>query len=258
MIFYFSGTGNSYATAMQLQESLQGELINITDCVQNESFHFAVAADEPVGIVTPVYFDGLPSIVNDFLEHVSFEKKPSYLYGVLTFGGALFGAKRKFAQKVAGSGRKADAVFCIRMPANYAVMYEPTHEETAKKILERAEARTAQIIEKIRNREAVPCNGMALGTFVSDVMYKRYDKARNTKPFYTNDQCVSCGVCAGRCPVKAIEMIDGTPTWVKDKCVMCMSCVRCNAIQYGNKLAGRYRYRHPVYQKKKKEQQSCH
>lgn len=257
MIFYFSGTGNSYAAAMQLQAILQGELINITDCVQNESFHFALGEDEPVGIVTPVYFDGLPSIVNDFLDRITFEQKPSYMYGVLTFGGILFGAKRKFVQKVAESGLKADAVFSVRMPANYAIMYEPTHEEKAEKILKKAEAKTGQIIEKIRNREVVPCKGKGLGTLVSDVMYKRYDKARNTKPFYTNDQCVSCGVCAGRCPVKAIEMIDGTPTWVKDKCVMCMSCVRCNAIQYGSKLNGRYRYRHPIYQKKK-TQPDCH
>lgn len=249
MIFYFSGTGNSYATAMQLQAGLQGELINITDCVQKESFHFALEEDESVGIVAPVYFDGLPSIVNDFLDRITFEQEPSYLYGVLTYGGALFGAKRKFVQKVAERGLKAAAVFSVLMPANYAIMYEPTHEEKARKILKKAEAKTGQIIGKIRSREDVSSNGMALGTFVSDIMYKRYDKARNTKPFYTNDQCISCGVCAGRCPVKAIEMIDGTPTWVKDKCVMCMSCVRCNAIQYGSKLNGRYRYRHPVYQK---------
>ena len=257
MIFYFSGTGNSYAVAMQLQLRLQGELINITDCVQNEKYCFAPAEGEPVGIVCPVYFDGLPSIVYDFMDRMTFEPKPSYVFGVLTYGGALFGAKSKFVQKTAARGLETSAIWTVHMPANYAMLYEPTHEKAAESILEKAGEKMEQICESIQKRERIPCKQGKFGIFISDIMYRRYDKARSTKPFYTNDQCVSCGVCAGRCPVKAIEMIDGTPTWVKDKCVFCMSCVRCNAIQYGNKLNGRYRYRHPIYQKKKK-QSDCH
>ena len=72
MIFYFTGTGNSHAAAMQLQYRLGGRLINITDCMQKGSFSFEAGEDEPVGIVCPVYFGGLPSIVNDFLLNLEF------------------------------------------------------------------------------------------------------------------------------------------------------------------------------------------
>lgn len=257
MVFYFSGTGNSYATAMQLQFRLQGELVNITDCVQNETFHFALEENEPVGIVVPVYFGGLPSIVNDFLGRMTFEAKPSYIYGILTYGGTLFGAKRKLANQLKTYGYEAAAIWEVLMPNNYAISFEPTHEDEAEPILENAGAQLEQIISDIQNRKMVQWKQPVMGTIASGFIYPMYDKARKTKPFYSNDQCVGCGICAGRCPVKAIQMIDGKPNWVKDHCVLCMSCVRCNAIQYGKKMIGKYRYRHPIYQKKKK-QPDCH
>ncbi len=257
MIFYFSGTGNSYATAMQLQFRLQGELINITDCVQKEEFQFDIEENETVGIVVPVYFGGLPSIVNDFLDHMTFDKKPSYIYGILTNGGTLFGAKRKLANKMKDSGLEAAAIWDVLMPNNYAISFEPTHEDEAEPILEEAGEQIEQIIPLIRDKKAVPWEQPFTGTIATGFIYPMYDRARKTKKFYSNDQCVGCGICAGRCPVKAIEMVDEKPRWVKEQCVLCMSCVRCNAIQYGNKMTGKYRYRHPIYQKKKK-QPDCH
>ena len=251
MIFYFTGTGNSYAAAIRLQQNLHGDLISITDCVQNGEFVFAPADDEPVGIVCPIYYGGLPSIVNEFLEKVQFEDAPSYLFGVLTYGGMMMGAGWRLEQKVKKAGLQLSAVFGVKMPANFAILYEPPHEDAAKPILEASEKRLDVIAEKIKDRECVKEGAGIAEIALSTANYPTYDRSRVTAPFYVNDKCVSCGVCARRCPVKAIEMVDGKPTWVLEKCVFCMSCVRCGAIQYGNKLEGRYRYRHPVFRKKK-------
>lgn len=253
MIFYFTGTGNSYAAALQLGQNLQCELFNITDCVQNGSYSFSPEENEPVGIVFPVYYGGLPSIVNDFLEHLRFSEAPSYLYGVMTYGGNLMGAGRKLEQKLKETDLSLSSVWGVKMPANYAILYEPTQEDAAKPILEASEDRLDYIAEQIKAGKTAKEGAGVAGLALSTASYPMYDKARKTKPFYVDENCVSCGICAGRCPVKAIEMIDGTPTWVKDECVFCMSCLRCNAIQYGDKLKGRYRYRHPIFIKKKTE-----
>ena len=250
MIFYFSGTGNSFAAAQTLQQGLGGDLINITDCMQHGRYKFSISEDEPVGIVAPVYYGGLPSIVNTFLERVKFSVPPVYLYGVLTYGGFVFGAGGKMARKLKHAGLTASAVFTVKMPANYAMLYEPPHEEEAKRILEKSEERLGRILVRIRNQEIVKEGAQIPGTVLSAISYPLYEKDRKTAPFYVDDRCISCGVCVGRCPVKAIAMVDGTHTWVKSKCVFCMSCLRCNAIQYGDKLKDRYRYRHPIYQKK--------
>lgn len=255
MLFYFTGTGNSYAAAIKLQQNLHGDLISITDCVQNERYNYSPADDEPVGIVCPIYYGGLPSIVNDFLEKVQFENAPSYLFGVLTYGGMMMGAGWRLEQKVKDAGLELSAVFGVKMPANFAILYEPPHEDAAKPILDASEKRLDQIAEQIKAGEHVKDGTGIAEIALSTANYPTYDRSRVTAPFHTDDTCIGCGVCAGRCPVKAIKMVDGRPKWVIDKCVFCMSCVRCNAIQYGSKLEGRYRYRHPVFQKKK---QSCH
>ena len=49
-----------------------------------------------------------------------------------------------------------------------------------------------------------------------------YDKVRRTPNFHVED---SCGLCAGKCPVQAIEMRDKAPVWVKGTCVMCLGCL---------------------------------
>jgi len=258
MVFYFTGTGNSYAAAMQLQYRLGGRLVNITDCMQNGTYSFDIPEDEPVGIVCPVYYGGLPSIVNEFMLNLKLINRPKYLYGLLTFGGLLFGAREVFDSKLAARGYEVSAVYSVKMPANFAILYEPTNEEKAEVMLDEAGDALDEIIGQIKNREEVKDYDPEL-LKKSEEHYKVYEESRKTGPFYTDDSCIGCGVCAGRCPVKAIEMKEGTPTWVKDTCVFCMSCLRCNAIQYEDKLKGRYRYRHPIFKKKKKDEKAaCH
>ena len=64
MIYYFSGTGNSYYVAKALSKSLH-------DTMQSIESAQSIKQDEIIGIVTPVYFFGLPDIVKDFLERLS-------------------------------------------------------------------------------------------------------------------------------------------------------------------------------------------
>ena len=66
MIFYFSGTGNSLYVARLLADELNDCIISIPDCINNGTFEFELKDSEKIGIVTPVYFYGLPSIVETF------------------------------------------------------------------------------------------------------------------------------------------------------------------------------------------------
>ena len=68
MIFYFSGTGNSLYVAQKLQETEGGELINITDALNKKQYNYKPEDGEKVGIIFPVYFNGLPTIVEQFME----------------------------------------------------------------------------------------------------------------------------------------------------------------------------------------------
>lgn len=76
-----------------------------------------------------------------------------------------------------------------------------------------------------------------------------YDnKKRLTSRLEVNSSCIGCGLCAKKCPVKAIKMKEKRPVWVKDKCAMCLGCLhRCPkfAIECGSKSKKHGQYQNP-------------
>ena len=46
-------------------------------------------------------------------------------------------------------------------------------------------------------------------------------------------------------------MENGRPRWVKDKCALCMACIRCGAVHYDEATKGKKRYVNPILK-------SCH
>ena len=74
MILYFSATGNCKYVAARLAEADGQEVLSIADCMREKRFAFE---DETIGVISPAYDWGLPSIVKEFLEQAAF--RTSYL-----------------------------------------------------------------------------------------------------------------------------------------------------------------------------------
>ena len=81
MILYFSATGNCKYVASRLSGHFEQEMLSITECIRENKYSFE---DEMIGVISPAYFWGLPSIVKEFLEKASF--KTDYLYFISTYG----------------------------------------------------------------------------------------------------------------------------------------------------------------------------
>ena len=249
MLFYFTGTGNSQAAAELIAKKTGDETVDMGKSLRNKSFEYSLSEGEAAGFVFPVYYGGLPTAVTDFISKMKLSRSPSYVYGVMTCGGSPAACADMLEETLSGAGLRMDASFEVKMPANFAIMYEPTSQEKEGPILEEAERKLEHIAVDVLRRAAEKARCSLAAKLMSSVMYPRYLKGRKTAPFHTNDKCVHCGICASRCPVEAIQMIDGDPTWVIDRCVFCMSCVRSGAIEYGDKLTDRYRYKHPSLRK---------
>lgn len=246
MIFYFSGTGNSLHAAKALAG--EGEaLYDMAKCCRDKTWDFCPGEEESVGFVFPVYYGGLPSVVRHFVRKVRFAEAPFYLWSVITCGADTFAAGDMLRSQL---GAEVDAVFSLKMPDNYVVLYELSPEEKQQEVLAQAEIRLAEIREAISRREIPTDRTSAKAKAMTSLMYPLYANGRGTKKFWVDDSCVGCGACAARCPVGAIQMSDGHPVWVKDRCAHCMSCIRCGAIQYGKRTQGRVRWKHPDLRKK--------
>ena len=83
-IYYFTGTGNSQWAATTIGETLKDtELVSIPGVMRQENP--IVPPSGRVGVVCPVYFGGLPLIVNRFLEKIDL-RNSVYTFGVITCG----------------------------------------------------------------------------------------------------------------------------------------------------------------------------
>ena len=250
MIFYFSGTGNSYQAALALRGPGKA-LFDLAACLRERRTSFAPQPEEAVGFVCPVYYGGLPSVVLDFVHRLTLAQQPAYCYGLLTCGGGPAGAAGMLQGSLRSRGIRLDAAFTVTMPDNYVLFYPIQEEDVRDALLEEAESALEDIRGAVARREPAGLPVYLKDWLKTQAMYPLYGRMRRTKKFYADDQCVGCGTCVRRCPAGAMVMEAGRPRWVEERCIHCMSCIRCGAVQYGKSTIGKKRYTNPILK-------SCH
>ena len=248
MVFYFSGTGNSYQAALAV--CAPGETpLDMAACLREGAFRFEPGAEEAVGFVFPVYYGGLPTVVADFVKKLLLLRPAAYCFAVLTCGGGSYGAPEMLAKALHARGVRLDAAFTVVMPENYVLMFRTPEIAERDKVLAEASDRLDAVRAAVRQRAKVGVHVTVRDRLITAGLYPGYVRGRKTDKFYSDAKCVGCGVCAQRCPVGAIRMADGRPHWVKDRCAWCMACLRCNAVQYGKRTQGKLRYVNPILKK---------
>ncbi len=243
MILYFSATGNCKYVATRLAQATGQEMYSIADCIRNGQYDFS---DGTVGIISPAYDWGLPSIVKEFLEKASF--RTDYLYFAATYG-TIPGAIGYMANKAIRE-RTIDAYYSVRMPDTWTPIFDLSTPEKVAKYTRHTESEIDRMIQGVRerrtNRHLRPRTPAIITKLIAEPLYNK--KVRCTSNLHAENTCIGCGLCAKKCPVQAIAMRDGRPVWVKDRCVMCLGCLhRCPkfAIQYGNRTKKHGQYTNP-------------
>ncbi len=250
MIFYFSATGNCKYAAECIAKAASEECISVTEILAAEKKSVSVKKGECVGIVSPTYAWGIPSVVVDFLKTTTFtyEEKP-YFYFIATYG-TTPAHSGYFANKYLADYAKIefDAYYGVKMPDTWTPIFDLSDKEKVTKINSNVEPQLDEIIKNIEQRKRGDFMKNKIPHFTAPFYKPYYEKMRNTSHFTVEDTCVSCGLCAKKCPVGAIELQEGKPLWTKSKCAMCLGCLhRCPkfAIQYGKNTKRHGQYRNP-------------
>jgi ferredoxin/flavodoxin len=250
MILYYSATGNTRHVAHRLAEAFDDQAVSILDAQSDGRRSFELAAGETLGIVTPTYFMGLPTLMSDFLDTLELHtaNDTPYAYLVITFGNFSGTVRSSTAAALRAKGIPLAAAFGVRMVDTWTPVFDVSNQERNERIARAADAAVDDIVAAVRTRATGSHRVRTGPPLVGSLMHASWKSKRSTRPFFVESTCIGCGLCAKTCPVSAIRMEDGMPTWVADACAQCLSCLhRCPvfAIQHGPKTKGHGQWVHP-------------
>jgi ferredoxin len=244
-ILYFSGTGNSYATA-KLIAGKEGMLFNMGDSIVEK------VSDEYVGIVVPCYCSDIPDKAREFLSKVKIESE--YVFAIVTCGIQAGNCFATINNCIGKNGAHLSYAKKLILPNSCIVL--ATKTKKAKTMLASHKSRvhgitkdlSEKVISKISTRKSTP-------SMMTKITWKGFDAFLKVNDKKTNNACVHCGKCVNYCPVHNISLKDGKIVF-GDNCQNCFACIqRCDrmAIEFGKiKVSNPTRYFHPILLEEKK------
>ncbi len=259
LIFYFSGTGNTWWTAVQLKTELESlgktvEMYSLENPVLKEDgFIFNKVKDAgQLVIAYPIYGSDLPKNVKDFIDPLpdGHDKK----FAVFCTQAAFSGDGNVFFKKdIAKKGYRFLQSFQINFTTNFNVamfpfsMVAPAKGKKLEKIKANVSRKIKNMAVKIRDEKKY-----IQGTnFVFSVIghIQRYFFRRQMKKLcglfkFFKERCTNCGLCVQTCPTENIYF-DSGDLKRKDNCLLCFRCYNfCPkmAINFGKKIKDPEKY----------------
>lgn len=242
VVFWFSGTGNSFHAARSISAALGANLTPLLRARSEDAATWSQAI-----LVFPVYAFAPPRCVAEFAQSFPFSPECE-LRAVATCGGmpgaALYILGKLLEQRGLGL-RRGDAV---TLPANYPPLGGAPKPEKQARLLHRAELKLGEIIDDIRTGAVNPTGEIRPLSWLWWQVYRRGvpDFRKADRKFRADEKCTGCGRCARVCPVGNIVLREGKPVWggACQQCFACFNWCPTEAMQFGRSQA-QIRYHHP-------------
>jgi ferredoxin len=247
IIFWFSGTGNSLAVAMDLAGRLGNTALIPMAAIINRPIPSAAI----MGLVFPVYAFGLPLIVRRFIQRAPVNKA-KYIFSVATMGGLAGRVHTETRDLLADQGAGLAAGWSIAMPGNYPALSAPPPPAKQTRIFEKEKERINAIAAAVSEgktgiyEDTRPPLRWPLA-LVRKISIDRFPEADGH--FAVGKNCKHCALCAKVCPVSNVRLAGDTPVWMHH-CEQCMACLQwcpVQAIEFGKASVGKPRYHHPRF-----------
>lgn len=257
MIFFFTGTGNSFEAAQVIAETTHDRLADMGAASKAGTFAFAVEQGENLGFVFPVCEWTTPALVDDFVRRLTFVTPngnpfvPGYCYTVATYGSMTGDAPAYLAELLFKYQQiRVDASFSVKNVTNCAFLTGPGSAESQQRLNREAHVQAKHVAYLIDSKRMVHEEHRGtIGPVLSKITC-REGKRHSTRPFHiTVGACSHCGLCERICPTNTVELLEEGPKWHGNGCTLCLACLqRCprKCIQYGGSTAHRARYVNPI------------
>jgi len=243
-IYYFSGTGNSLKIAKDLCRLLpEARIVPINKKLLTKDI---VDHSAKIGLVFPVYAEGLPVMVEKFIDKLE-GKRGVYFFGISNFGESAGGSLSQLRQLLERKGMQLQAAFAIKMPDNFNIFYPPASEVEVQADLKAQEEKMGYIAEMINTCQRISVPSVAVSLETGSWQRPPFEPSNADKKFWVDEKCNGCGVCAKVCPADNISLTERKPVWYHH-CELCLACFQwCprQAIQHEDKTTKWGRYHNP-------------
>lgn len=232
VIFFFSGTGNTWWVADRIKKLLDARGINAdivsTDSVDSKKADWWIRSADLVLFGWPVYEYDLPAPVKTFISSLYAVEKGKHIHVFCTTSGftadGAYVSHRRFKEK----GLTIDSAAHFTMPFHLYISTghkAQTDEKVIQRILagcgRRVDAYVNALLEgkaSVRGRRFVWLGAL------QRLPYLAGRERRKNRMGVEEARCTHCGVCAALCPAGNIEFMD-VPHFAGN----CAQCLRCYA-----------------------------
>lgn len=263
ILFYFSGTGNTWWTSSQLKMELENlghtiEMYSLENPImEEEGFVFQkIKEADHIIIGYPIYGSDLPANMKEFVNNlpdVSDSKGFSAFCTQASFSG---NACIYFKQKIEEKGYRFQQSFQINLTTNFHVpilpfcFFRPAEGTKLERIKSKASKKIKMIAGKISKDEKY-----IEGTIFYQVVlgglqrsfFRRHEKTLPLKFNFTKGRCVKCKLCVKTCPRDNIILeTENLDLKRKDNCLLCFRCYNfCPglAINFGKNIMNPEKYK---------------
>ena len=229
VIYYFSGTGNSFKIAEALSKKIgNARVLPVSAAVPED-----LDGVSSVGLVFPVLMFGIPVYVRDFLKKAASQFGGKYAFFVASNAGNVAGSFSQIARIAkSAQARLSYHSFVVPRKSFNRAEFDRRVDEIAASVA----------AEQIVQAERRSFSDRVILTGILNVL----GNAIMRRTFTVSEKCTGCGNCYRMCPANNIAMIDGKPRW-SSHCNVCYGCVNwCPAKAIQAKLDPQYYYRSPL------------
>jgi len=262
VVYFFSGTGNSLATARAIAAEAGAELVPIASLPETDPVHTCA---DVIGIIFPVYYGRLPLIVERFTRRLD-GLAGKYVFAVATYGHGGLPALRDMASIVRSRGGSLAARYGVHLPQNAFSKPWENYGKLFARMKRKAKVITRRAAQRRKNRFLAASSYLLNSVEIPLQFAAHFIELRSMREltgsprgsaredlwpaldrsFSVTGTCDGCGLCARVCPVGNITLESGRPVWLHH-CENCLACYNwCPKQAVRGRIAKHgYHYRHP-------------
>jgi ferredoxin len=230
IIYYFSGTGNSFKIAEELSRKLNNSKIIAVANARKEDI---TDTTDSIGIVFPILMFGIPVYIKTFIKDFYPVFNTRYLFFIASNGGNVAGSFLQIRKIVhAQMSNKSFHSFTI----NRKCFCKDDFNKRIAEISAIVQAKEQKEIVKVTFKDKIVLTG-----FINK-LGNMFMKSK----FTVSNKCIGCGTCYKMCPVNNIKMVNGKPEWGPN-CNVCYGCINwCPENAVSAKNASSFVYKSPL------------